>query len=67
MDSNPQRPKGRKGAISALDAAIEALNHTGKISHVPQDKAVFDSVTGLLTMIRVRFQLFRNHLPQVYT
>jgi len=67
MDPKPQRPKDREGAISALDAAIEALNRMGKISNVPPAKNVFGSVTNLLTMIKVCFRLFSNHLLQIHT
>jgi hypothetical protein len=52
MESESQRPKGREGAISALNEAIEALNPT-KVSSLPPAKAVFGSVSVLLTLIRV--------------
>jgi len=66
MDTNTQRPKEQKGTISALDAAIEVSNRTGKVSHVAPAKAAFGSVTDLLTMIRVCFRFFCNHLLHVH-
>ena len=67
MEAESQRPKGREGATSALNAAIEALNPTEKISSIPPVKAVLCSVKTLLTMIRVRFPLFCHHPLQVHT
>jgi hypothetical protein len=66
MEANPQRPKGREGAISALNEAIEALDSV-KISSFPPAKAVFDSVAVLLTLIRVRFLLCCNDMLQIHT
>ena len=57
MDADSQRPKGREGAISALNEAIEDLS-PAKTSNIPPTRAVFGSVTTLLTLIRVRFLLF---------
>jgi hypothetical protein len=56
MEAESQRPKGREGAISALNEAIEALN-PAKMSSFPPAKAVFGSVIILLTLIRVCFLL----------
>jgi len=49
-----QRLNEREGAISALNAAIEALD-LKKISGISPAKAVFGSVFTLLTLIRVGF------------
>ena len=57
MEAESQRPKGREGAISALDAAVKAMNLAEKTSDIVPAKAVFSSVRTLLTMIRVRFLL----------
>jgi len=57
MDMNSQPPRGRKGAISALDAAIEALNLAEKVSSVTPAKAVFGSAIVLLTMVKVCVRL----------
>jgi len=61
-----QRPKGRKDAMSALNAAIEALSPV-KTSSFPPAKAVFGSVTVLLTFIRVCFLPSCSDLLQVHT
>jgi hypothetical protein len=66
METEPQRPEGREGAISALNEAIEALN-PAKVSSFPPAKAVFGSVTVLLTLIRVCFLLSCNDLLRVHT
>ena len=66
MEAKFQRPNGREGAILALNAATEALN-LAKTSSIPPAKAVFGSVTTLLTTVRVCFLLFRSDLLQVHT
>jgi hypothetical protein len=53
MEAESQRPKGRDGAISALNAAIEALNLAKELSSITPAKAVFGSVSVILAMIRV--------------
>ena len=53
MDTNSQQPKGRGGIISSLNVAIEATNLAKEISSITPAKAVFGSVSVLLTMIRV--------------
>ena len=53
MDANSQQPERRDGALSALNAAIEAMNLAKEVSSVTPAKAVFGSVGVLLTMIRV--------------
>jgi len=60
-----QRPKGREDAISALNEAIDGLNPV-KTSSFPPAKAIFGSVTVLLTLIRVCFMLSCNDLPHVH-
>ena len=54
MEAKPQRPKGRGRAISSLNAAIEAMNLAKEVSSITPAKAVFGSVSVLLTMIKVR-------------
>jgi len=66
METKLKRPKGRKGAISALNEAIEDLD-PAKISNIPPAKAAFDSVAILLTLIRVCFLFFCNYLLQINT
>jgi len=58
MDAESQRARGRDGALSLLNAAIEALNLAKEISGVTPAKAAFGSVSVLLTMIRVHFLRF---------
>jgi hypothetical protein len=53
MDPASERPKGRDGALSALNVAIEGLNLAKEISSVAPAKAVFGSVSVLLVMIKV--------------
>ena len=52
--------------LSLLNAAIEAMNLAKEISSVTPAKAVFGSVSALLTMIRVRFLLVRHGELWVY-
>ena len=65
MEAESQRSKGRDGAISALNTAIEALD-LAKISNVTQAKAVFGSASILLTTIRVYFPLSSDDFLQVH-
>ena len=61
-----QGPKRREDTMSTLNAAIGALD-PAKISSFPPAKAVFGSVTALLTLIRVCFMLSCNDLLRVHT
>jgi len=54
MDANFQQPKGRGGALSSLNVAIEVLNLAKEVSDITPAKAAFGSVSVLLTMVRVR-------------
>ena len=51
MDEHTQRR--RDGALSLLDAAIEAMNLAKEVSSATPAKAVFGSVSAILVMIRV--------------
>ena len=53
MEAKTQRHKEQEGAISALNAAIKALNLAKEISSIISAKTVFGSVSVILTMIRV--------------
>ena len=66
MDTTPQRPNGRDGAFSLLNAAIEALNLANDLSSITPAKAVFASVGIILTMIRVRVPPFSVELFWVH-
>ena len=57
MEAESQRPKGREGAISALNMAIEAMNLAKELSSITPAKAVFGSVSVILTMIKVSLLL----------
>ena len=58
MEAKSQRPKGRDGTISALNVAIETLNLAKEVSSITPAKAVFGSVSVILTMIKVSLLLF---------
>ena len=66
MEAESKRPKGQEAAISALNAAVEAMNLAEKISTIAPAKTVFGTVSILLTLIRVCFMLFCNDLFQIY-
>ena len=53
MDVMSQRPKERKDVISALNAAIEAMDLAKGRSIVAPTKYVFDTVGDTLKMLRV--------------
>jgi len=52
------RQKRRDDALSLLNVAIEAMNLAKEVSSFTPAKAVFGSVSALLTMIMVRSPLF---------
>jgi len=58
-NSKRRRPKGRDGALSLLNLAIEAMNIAKEVSSITPAKAVFGSVYVLLAIIRVFFFLLR--------
>ena len=58
MDAESQRPKRRDGIISSLNAAIDAMNIAKDVMDIAPVKAVFASVSVVLTMIKVHFLLF---------
>jgi len=60
------QPNGRDGVHSSLNVAIDALNLAKEVSSIAPAKAVFGTVSILLTMIRVSF-LFCNEMSQVHT
>ena len=53
MRETSRRPKGRESVLSALNVTIETLNLAKEICSVTPAKAVFGSVSVLLTMIKV--------------
>ena len=54
MTSIPQQSKRRDGALSTLDAYIQAVNLAKDTCGIPLAQAAFASASALLTMIRVR-------------
>jgi len=67
MHTESRRPKGRDGAISSLNVAIEGLNLAKELSGVMPAKAVFGSASILLTMIKVPLLLSCNDVTQAHT
>ena len=65
MDVKSQRQKGRDGALSALNVAIDALNHMKDMSgSIAPAQVAFGSVSVLLTIIKVPSPLFcGDNLP----
>ena len=55
MRTKSQRPEERRGAISALNAAIETLNLVKEVSSVIPANAAIGVVSVILEMIRVSF------------
>ena len=64
MDANSRRQKRQDNASSLLNVAIEAMNLAKEVSSMTPAKAVFGSVSVLLTMIRVRFLPSSNVHPR---
>jgi hypothetical protein len=53
MDPKSQRSKRQDATLSALNAAIEAMNLAKEVSSMTPAKAIFGSVSVILAMIRV--------------
>jgi len=66
MDADLRQQKRRDNALSLLNVTIEAMNLAKEVSSITPAKAVFGSVSALLTMIRVRSPLFADDLLQVH-
>jgi hypothetical protein len=66
METELQLPEGREDTILALNNAIEASN-PAKVSSFPPAKAVFGSVSTLLTLISVCFPFCWSDPLQVHT
>jgi hypothetical protein len=54
MTANPEQSKGRDGALSTLNMAIEGVDLAGDILSITPARGVFGSASALLAMIRVR-------------
>jgi hypothetical protein len=57
MDPDTQRQKRQHNVISWLNVTIEAMNLAKEVSSITPAKAVFASVSVILTMVRVGFFL----------
>ena len=66
MDKESKRQKRRDDVLSLLDAAIQAVDLAKEVSSPTPAKAVFGSVSVLLTMIRVRLLLFCDDGPRIH-
>ena len=55
MATESQQSEGRDGVLSSLNVAIDGLNLAKELSGITPAKAVFGSVSVLLTMVRVSF------------
>ena len=58
MTTGSQRRNGRDAALSSLSMDIDALNLAKEVSSITPAKAVFGTVSILLTMIKACFILF---------
>ena len=66
METDPQRPTGREDTISAMNAAIAALNLAQKNSNIAATKAIFRTAADLLTTTLVCFSLFCDNRCQAH-
>ena len=60
MDPKSQQQKRQDNTLSLLNAAIEAMDLAKEVSGATPAKAVFGTVSALLTMIRVHFLLWQS-------
>ena len=60
MDARSKQSKRRDDVLSSLNVAIEGLNLAENLSSITPAKAVFSTVSVVLTMIRVSFLLLRE-------
>ena len=60
MDAKPKQSKRRENVLSSLNVLIEGLNLAENLSSITPAKAVFSTVSVILTMIRVGF-LFNSY------
>lgn len=68
MADKSQRLRRRDGIVSSLNAVVDGLNLAEELSSITPAKAVFGSVSALLTVIRVIFlpAHFSRFLANVY-
>jgi hypothetical protein len=58
--ASSQQQKGRGGALTALDLLIQTLNIAKDACGIPPAQVALGFASVLLTIIRVRFSLFRQ-------
>ena len=58
MEAKSQQPKGRDKTVAALNVAIDALNIVKDVASIAPAKAIFGTVSVILTMIKVGLLLF---------
>jgi hypothetical protein len=63
MDTKSRRSKYQDVTLSTLNAAIEAMNLAKEVSSITPAKAIFGSVSLILTMIKVGPLLVHLHEP----
>ena len=66
IETKPQPSKGRDGTLSSLNIAIEVMNLAKEVSTITPAKAVFGSVSILLTMVKVRSLVFHDRMSHVH-
>ena len=66
MDADSRRQNRRDDALTLLNVAIETMNLAKEIASITPAKAVFGSVSVLLTMIRVCSPLSSDDILQVH-
>ena len=67
MAPNSRPQKRQDNTLSLLNAAIEALNLAKEVTSATPAKAVFGSVSALLTMIRVLSLPFSGVVSWIHT
>ena len=67
MDKESKRQKRRDDVLSLLDTAIQAMDLAKEVASPTPAKAVFGSVSALLTMVRVRLPLSCDDGPRIHT
>jgi len=64
MDAKSRQSKRREDVLSSLNVVIEGLNLAESLSSITPAKAVFSTVSAVLTMTRVSILLFCEDLLQ---
>ena len=67
MATNSRQQKRQGNTLSLLNVAIEAMNLAKEVTSATPAKAVFGTVSALLTMIRVRSLPVSDIVPYIHT